>query len=67
MVLEKLRGLRAEPAFVVQLREHKWTSEGQKRELLEKFQALVKPDAEWIAWTALDQTPDIRAAGLAIL
>jgi twitching motility protein PilT len=67
MVLEKLRGLRSEPAFVVQLREHKWTSEGQKKDLLEKFQALVKPDAGWVAWTALDQTPEIRAAGLAIL
>jgi len=67
MVLEKLRGLRSEPAFVVQLREHKWTSEGQKKDLLEKFQALVKPDAEWVAWTALDQTPEIRAAGLTIL
>jgi twitching motility protein PilT len=67
MVLEKLRGLRSEPAFIVQLREHKWTSEGQKKELLEKFQALAKPDAAWVAWTALDQTPEIRAAGLAIL
>ncbi|HEX5856335.1 MAG TPA: PilT/PilU family type 4a pilus ATPase, partial [Thermoanaerobaculia bacterium] len=67
MVLEKLRGLRSEPAFVVQLREHKWTSEGQKKDLLEKFQAIAKPDAEWVAWTALDQTPEIRAAGLAIL
>ena len=67
MVLEKLRGMRSEPAFVVQLKEHKWTSEGQRKELLEKFQALAKPDAEWVAWTALDQMPDIRAAGLAIL
>lgn len=67
MVFEKLRGLRSEPAFVVQLREHKWTSEQQKRELLEKFQGISKPDVEWVAWTALDQTPEIRAAGLAIL
>jgi len=67
MVLEKLRGLRSEPAFVAQLREHKWTSEQQKRELLEKFQSVPKPDVEWVAWTALDQTPEIRAAGLAIL
>ena len=67
MVFEKLRGLRSEPAFVVQLREHKWTSEQQKRELLEKFQGVSKPDVEWVAWTALDQTPEIRAAGLAIL
>jgi twitching motility protein PilT len=67
MVLEKLRGLRSEPVFIVQLREHKWTSEGQKKDLLEKFQALAKPDAAWVAWTALDQTPEIRAAGLAIL
>ena len=41
MVLEKLRGLRSEPSFVVQLREHKWTSEAQKKELLDKFQALA--------------------------
>ena len=67
MVLEKLRGLRSEPAFVAQLREHKWTNEQQKRELLEKFQSVSKPDVEWVAWTALDQTPEIRAAGLAIL
>ena len=67
MVLEKLRGLRSEPAFVVQLREHKWSSEQQKRELLEKFQTISKPDVEWVAWTALDQTPEIRIAGLAIL
>ena len=68
MVLDKLRkGLRSEPAFVAQLREHKWTSEEQKRELLEKFHALSKPDAEWIVWTALDPVPEIRAAGLAIL
>src|SRR5450756_2651303 len=67
MVLEKLRGLRSEPSFVVQLREHKWTSEAQKKDLLDKFQALAKPDPGWVAWTALDQTPEIRAAGLAIL
>ena len=67
MVLEKLRGLRSEPAFVVQLREHRWTNEQQKKELLEKFQSVSKPDVEWVAWTALDQTPEIRAAGLAIL
>src|SRR5664280_2889620 len=67
MVLEKLRGLRSEPAFVAQLREHKWTNEQQKRELLEKFQSVSKPDVEWVAWTALDQTPEIRAAGLAIM
>src|SRR5664280_1275984 len=67
MVLEKLRGLRSEPAFVAQLREHKWTNEQQKRELLEKFHAIVKPDVEWIVWTALEQVPELRAAGLAIL
>ena len=67
MVLEKLRGLRSEPAFVAQLREHKWTNEQQKRELLEKFQSVSKPDVEWVAWTALDPIPEIRAAGLAIL
>jgi twitching motility protein PilT len=66
-VLEKLRSLRSEPAFIAQLRDHKWTSEDQKRDLLEKFQALPKPDAEWVVWTAVDQMPEIRAAGLAIL
>ncbi len=54
MVLEKLRGLRSEPAVVAQLRDHKWTSEEQKRELLEKFHAISKPDVEWIVWTALE-------------
>lgn len=66
-MLEKLRGLRSEPAFVVQLREHKWTSEEQRNSLLEKFQGLPKPDVEWVAWTAVDSVPEIRAAGLAIL
>jgi twitching motility protein PilT len=67
MVLEKLRGLRTEPAFVVQLRDHKWTSEEQKKELLEKFQTAAKLDVGWVVWTALEQVPEIRAAGLAIL
>src|SRR5450756_2067587 len=67
MVLEKLRGLRSEPAVVAQLRDHKWTSEEHKRELLEKFHAIVKPDVAWIVWTALEQIPEVRAAGLAIL
>src|ERR1035441_5282493 len=67
MVLEKLRGPPPEPALVAQLRDHKWTSEEQKRELLEKFHAIVKPDVEWIVWTGLEQVPEIRAAGLAIL
>ena len=66
-MLEKLRGLRSEPAFVVALREHKWTSEDQKKDLLEKFQALPKPEVEWVVWTAVDSVPEIRAAGLAIL
>src|SRR5450756_2101271 len=67
MVLEKLRGLRSEPAVVAQLRDHKWTSEEHKRELLEKLHAIVKPDVGWIVWTALEPIPEIRAAGLAIL
>jgi twitching motility protein PilT len=66
-VLEKLRGLRSEPAFIGALREHKWAGEEQKKDLLEKFQALPKPDVEWVAWTAVDPVPEIRAAGLAIL
>ncbi len=53
-MLEKLRGLRSEPAFVAQLRDHKWSSEDQKKDLLEKFQALPKPEVEWVAWTAVD-------------
>ena len=65
--LEKLRGFRSEPAFVVQLRESKWAGEDQKKDLLEKFQALAKPEVEWVAWTAVDSVPEIRAAGLAIL
>ena len=66
-MLEKLRGLRSEPAFVAALREHKWTSEDQRKELLDKFHALSKPEVDWIAWTAVDPVPEIRAAGLAIL
>src|SRR5262249_6822299 len=33
----------------------------------EKFQGIAKPEVEWVAWTAVDPTPEIRAAGLAIL
>jgi twitching motility protein PilT len=66
VVLEKLR-FRGEPGVVTQLREHKWTSEEQKKELLAKFQALSNPDPEYVVWTATDPVPEIRAAGVALL
>ena len=68
MVLEKLRkGLRSEPPWVTQLREHRWTSDVQRKELLDRFAALTNPEAEWVTWTALDPNPDLRAAGISIL
>ena len=68
MVLDRLRkGLRSEPAVVTQLREHRWTSEVQRKELLDRFLALSNPDVECVVWTALDPSPEIRNAGLAIL
>ena len=66
MVLEKLR-LRGEPAVVAALREHKWSSEEQKKELLQKFESLSNPDPEYVVWTATDPVPEIRAAGVALL
>jgi twitching motility protein PilT len=66
LVLEKLR-LRGEPAVVTHLREHKWTSEEQKKELLQKFESLSNPDPEHVVWTAVDAMPEIRAAGVALL
>ena len=68
MVLDRLRkGLRSEPAFVAQLREHRFTSENQRKELLGKLLALENPEPAWIAWAAVDPVPEIRAAALDIL
>ena len=68
MVLGKLRkGLRSEPAVVTQLREHRWANDAQRKELLDRFAALADPDVDWVIWTALDPTPDLRSAGLALL
>ena len=68
MVLDRLRkGLRTEPAFVAQLREHRFTNEAQKKDLLGKFLALSDPDPAWVVWAATDSVPEIRAAALEIL
>ncbi len=68
MVLEKLRrGLRSEPAFVTQLREHRWTSDAQRKELLERLVALPDAEVDWLVWTALEPAPDLRSAGLSAL
>ena len=68
MVLEKLRkGLRSEPPWVTQLREHRWTSDAQRKELLDRFLALSNPDVDWVTWTALDPNPELRAAGISLL
>ncbi|HQR66965.1 MAG TPA: PilT/PilU family type 4a pilus ATPase [Thermoanaerobaculia bacterium] len=68
MVLEKLRkGLRSEPPWVTQLREHRWISDVQRKELLDRFVGMSAPEVEWVTWTALEPSPDIRAAGISIL
>jgi twitching motility protein PilT len=68
VVLEKLRkGRRSEPPLVAQLREHRWASDAQRRELVERFLALTDPDPEWAVWTALDPSPELRSAGIALL
>ena len=68
MVLEKLRkGRRSEPPWVTQLREHRWSSDSQRKELLDRFLALSNPDVEWVTWTALDPNPEIRTAGVGLL
>ncbi len=68
MVLEKIRkGLRSEPPWLTQLREHRWSSDAQRKELLDRFSSQHDPDVEWVIWTALDPNPDLRAAGIALL
>ena len=68
MVLEMMKkGFRADPGVVAQLKAHQWSGDAQKKDLVEKFQALPGLEVEDVAWTAADPTPEIRAAGLAIL
>ena len=68
MVLEKIRkGLRSEPQWITQLREHRWSSEAQRKELLDRFLAQAEPEADWVVWTALDPSPELRSAGIALL
>ncbi|MEO6325272.1 MAG: PilT/PilU family type 4a pilus ATPase [Thermoanaerobaculia bacterium] len=68
MVLEKIRkGLRPEPPTIAQLRAHQWTTDAQKRDLLDKFLALSSVEPDEIAWTAVDSMPEIRSAGMAHL
>jgi twitching motility protein PilT len=68
VVLDKIRkGLRNEPPWITQLREHRWSSDAQRKELLDRFASQHDPDVEWVIWTALDPNPDLRAAGIALL
>jgi len=68
VVLEMMKkGFRADPGIVAQLKAHQWSGDAQKKDLVEKFQALPNLEVEDVAWTAADPTPEIRAAGLAIL
>ena len=68
MVLEIMKkGFRADPGIVAQLKAHQWANDAQKKDLVEKFQALPNLEIEDVAWTAADPTPELRTAGLAIL
>ena len=68
MVLEMMKkGFRADPGIVAQLKAHQWAGDAQKKDLVEKFQAMPNLEIEDVAWTAADPTPELRAAGLAIL
>lgn len=68
MVLEMMKkGFRADPGIVAQLKAHQWANDAQKRELVEKFQAMPNVEVEDVAWTAADPTPELRTAGIAIL
>jgi twitching motility protein PilT len=68
VVLEMMKkGFRADPGIIAQLKAHQWAGDAQKRDLVEKFQALPSLEIEDVAWTAADPTPEIRTAGLAIL
>ncbi len=68
MVLEKIRkGLRPEPPVIAQLKAHQWTSDAQKKDLIEKFLAIENPELEELTWTATDPQPEIRSAGLTLL
>jgi twitching motility protein PilT len=68
VVLEMMKkGFRADPGIVAQLKAHQWANDAQKKDLVEKFQAMAGLEVEDVAWTAADPTPELRAAGLAIL
>lgn len=68
MVLDMMKkGFRADPGVVAQLKSHQWTSDAQKKDLVERFQSMSGLELEDVVWTAADPTPEIRAAGLALL
>ncbi len=68
MVLEMMKkGFRADSTLVAQLKAHQWNGDAQKKELAERFAALQGLELEDVAWTAADPTPELRAAGLALL
>jgi HEAT repeat protein len=68
VVLEMMKkGFRADPGIVAQLKAHQWAGDAQKKDLIEKFQAMSNLDVEDIAWTAADPTPELRTAGLLML
>ncbi|MCG3192651.1 MAG: hypothetical protein DIJKHBIC_01898 [Thermoanaerobaculia bacterium] len=68
MVFEQIRkGLKQEPPVIGLLKQHKWASDAQKQDLIQKFMALPNLEVEDLVWTATDQTPEIRSAGLQLL
>jgi len=68
VVLEMMKkGFRADAGVVAQLKAHQWSGDAQKKDLVEKFQAMPGLELEDVAWTAADPTPELRAAGIAIL
>jgi len=68
VVLEMMKkGFRADPGILAQLKAHQWANDAQKKDLVEKFQAMPNLEIEDVAWTAADPTPELRTAGLAIL
>jgi HEAT repeat protein len=68
VVLDKLRErLHNEPQVVTQLKAKQFTSEAQKKALVDKFVALTEYEPEHVAWAAADPAPELRQAAMALL
>jgi len=68
VVLDMFRkGARSEREIVEQLRAHQWSNDVAKRELIDRFLLSTGLDVADIAWTAVDQVPEIRNAGLILM